>query len=231
MPYADRRSTTISTINTETRLTVVEKMLNVDWNEDYLVSASWRVKPLSVTGDGTPVGIAVFCDYNAISQAGLATSYSWLIVMHVLATTMHPHFLMDVDIRHLDSGSEVPEVVPTVLTEDELEELDDQIRVKNALEEALREFSAGGWFSIAIKQTPKPTLLVCYDGEHAKRQGYNQKRMRAFIREMLDDIDIVHDFRGVNFMAPLPHRAKLSDLIVEEDLVTELPLGKTNAVH
>lgn len=224
MPYAGRD---YNAINTEAKLAVVETMLNILWDENYLVSASWRVKPLSVVSgkDDIPSGITVFCDYNAISQVGLATSYSWLIVMHALAITKHPHFLMDVNIHHLDNEAEIPAVVPTVLTEDELEELDDQIRVKNTLEESLREFSAGGWFSIAIKQSPNPTLLVCYDEEHAKRQGYNQKRMRAFLREMLDEIDIVHDFSGINFYATSPHRAEVSDMIIEENLIIQLPLG------
>jgi len=224
MPYAGRD---YNAINTEAKLAVVETMLNILWDENYLVSASWRVKPLSVVSgkDDIPSGITVFCDYNAISQVGLATSYSWLIVMHALAITKYSHFLMDIDIHHLDSGAEVPETAPAVLTEDELEELDDQIRVKNTLEESLREFSAGGWFSIAIKQSPNPTLLVCYDEEHAKRQGYNQKRMRAFLREMLDEIDIVHDFSGINFYATSPHRAEISDMIIEENLIIQLPLG------
>jgi hypothetical protein len=230
MSYAEREYTAIKS---EAQLTAVEKMLNILGDEDYILGASWRVKPLSVVGgkDDIPAGITVFCDYNAISQAGLAPSYSWLIVMHALAITRHSHFLMDVSIHHLDSGAEVPETAPTVLTEDELEELDDQIRVKNALEEGLREFSAGGWFSIAIKQSPNPTLLVCYDEEHSKRQGYNQRRMRTFIREMLDEIDIVHDFSGVNFYATSPHRAEVSDLIVEENLITQLPFGEADAVR
>jgi hypothetical protein len=230
MSYAERD---YAAIKSEAQLIAVEKMLNISWDDTYPVSASWRVKPLSVAGGNNdiPTGIAVFCDYNVIGQAGLATAYSWLIVMHALATTQYSHFLMDVSIHHLDSGAEVPAVVPTVLTEDELEELDDQIRVKNALEEGLREFSAGGWFSIAIKQSPNPTLLVCYDEEHSKRQGYNQRRMRTFIREMLDEIDIVHDFSGVNFYGTSPRRAELSDLIIGEDLVIQLPLGVANAIR
>jgi hypothetical protein len=230
MSYAERDYAAISS---EAKLIAVEQMLNMLWDEDYLVSASWRVKPLSVTGDNKsiPAGIVVFCDYNAINQVGLATSYSWLIVMHALATTKYSHFLMDMNIHHLDSGAEVPAVVPAVLTEDELEELDDQIRVKNALEEGLREFSAGGWFSIAIKQSPNPTLLVCYDEEHSKRQGYNQRRMRTFIREMLNEIDIVHDFSGVNFYGTSPDRAVASDLIIEENLITQLSLGEADAIR
>jgi hypothetical protein len=225
MPYADRNS---SVINTEAKLTAVENMLSILGDEDHILGASWRVKPLSVVSgeDDIPAGVTVFCDYNAINQAGLATSYSWLIVMHALAITKYSHFLIDVDIRHLDSGAEVPAVAPAILTEDELEDLDDQIRVKNALEEGLREFSAGGWFSIAIKQSPKPTLLVCYDEEHSKQQGYNQRRMRTFIREMLDEIDIVHDFNGVNFYGTSPHRAEVSDLIVEENLVEVILVGE-----
>ena len=204
MPYAERD---LNAINTKAKLTAVEKMLNILGDEDYILGASWRVKPLSVVGveNDIPAGVTVFCDYNAISRAHLEPSYSWLIVMHALAITKYSHFLMDIDIHHLDSGAEVPETAPAVLTEDELEELDDQIRVKNTLEESLREFSAGGWFSIAIKQSPNPTLLVCYDEEHAKRQGYNQKRMRVFLREILDEIDIVHDFSGINFYATSPH--------------------------
>jgi hypothetical protein len=197
MPYAERQS---NILNTEESLAAVEVLLAERWMNDYGVKIPWRVEPILVMNDETPVGITVSCDWGEIERVHLDPRYSWLLVMEGLATTAYPHFLMDVQVSALDPDDKFYHRIPLTLTEDELTKLDDQIRVKNSLEEALREFSAGGWFSIAVKQTPKPTLVVFYDEAHAKYQGYNQRKMRTLVREVLEETTIAHDFSGVIFL-------------------------------
>jgi hypothetical protein len=229
MSYAERHS---NILTTEASLVVVERLLTELWANVRDSDPDWRVRPFRVMDNKnvTPVGIAVFYDSQVIQEAGFDPNYIWGIVMDVLATTSHPHFLMDLTTAHLESGVEAPQLTPLVLTEDELEELDDQIRLKVVIEESLREFFGDGWFSVAVKQTPKPTLVVHYDEEHAKRQGYNQRRMRTFVREVLRETEIVHDFTGVNFTASAPWQQE-PQLMLFEDFVVLLHEEDVDAVH
>lgn len=230
MPYAERDS---NILTTEASLVVVERLLTELWASVCDSDPDWRVRSFRVLDDknATPVGIAVFYDSQVIQEAGFDPNYIWGIVMDVLAATSHPHFLMDLTTAHLESGVEAPQLTPLVLTEDELEELDDQIRLKVVIEESLREFFGDGWFSVAFKQTPKLTLVVHYDEEHAKRQGYNQRRMRTFVREVLRETEIVHDFTGINFAASVPLQEEPTQLMLIEDFVLLLCEEYADAVR
>lgn len=86
-----------------------------------------------------------------------------------------------------------------------LHDVDNQLRLRADMEQALQEEFPGGWFSTAFYTYAPVGPLIFYDADHAKK-NYTQAQMREVVKQVYETTEALHRYRSVNFhKSNVPH--------------------------